>query len=85
MLRNPWLVHNTCHSGGIYITINCNTRKIRVTKEYTPKGYGVVWFDEGDIANILSFIRIWDKYSIRYDTKRNYFSIVKPDKEVLFI
>ena len=53
-------------------------------KEATLKGYRMVCFDKGAVGNILSFIRIREKYPISYDTKSNYFYIMKPDKEVLF-
>ena len=53
-------------------------------KEANLKGYGTVWFDKGAVNNILSFISIREKYPISYDTKGNYFSIMKLDKEVLF-
>ena len=58
----PCLVQNILHSGGRYITIHCNARKNRVTKEFTLKGYGTFCFDKGAIANILSFrrIRLWN-------------------------
>ena len=52
--------------------------------ESTLIGYGEVWFDEGTIAKILSFSRIREKYIVPYDTKGNYFYIIKPGNEILF-
>ena len=64
--------------------IHLNSIKCCITKETTLKGYGCVWFYEGNISNILSFVRIRQKHPARCDTKGNYFSIIKPDKAVLF-
>ena len=64
-------MHNIRHSGGRYIMIHCNSINFRVMKEATLNGYGVVWFDEGAIANILSFRRIREKYPVCYETKGN--------------
>ena len=77
------MVQNIRHSRGTYIKIHCNTKNRHVTKEYTLRGFGTVWFDEGAIANILPFSSIREKHPIRYDTEGNYFYITKPDKEVL--
>ena len=41
-------------------------------------------FDEVDIAKILYFNRIKEKYPFNYETEGNSFSILKPDKDVLF-
>ena len=68
---------------GWYITVHCNARKRRITKEATLKYYGKVWFDEVSISNIFYFRRIREKYPINYYTEGNYFSIMKPYKEVL--
>ena len=78
------LVKNICHSGGGYITIQCNAGKHRVTHESTLKFYGTVWFDKGAISNILYFSSIRYNYSVRYAAEVKYLSIVKPDKELLF-
>ena len=85
VFSNPRLVKNIHNEGGCYITIHCDAGKRHVTKEATLKVYGTVWFDEGAIENTLSFIRIREKYPICYDTNGKYFSILKPDKEVLLI
>ena len=85
VFSNHQLVQNIRHNGGSYIIIYCNDGNRRVTKESTLIGYVSVWFYEGAIANILSFIRIRNKYTVRYDTKGRYFSIIKPYKEVLVI
>ena len=52
---------NIHHAGGRYITIHCNAIKRRITKEATIKGYRTIWFDEGSITDILSFVRIREK------------------------
>ena len=83
VLIKPRMVQNIHHPGGRYIKTHCNVGKCRVTKESTLKGYGTVWFDEGAITNILYLSSIREKYPIYYDTEGNYFSVVKPDKEVL--
>ena len=49
-------------------------------KEATLKGWVVVFFDEGDISEILSFGRVREKYLFLYDTEGNYLSIMKLDK-----
>ena len=69
MLRKPCLVQDIRHTGGRYTTIHYNSEKHRVMKEATLKGYGTLWFDEGAIANIISFSRIRENYHIFYDTE----------------
>ena len=81
---NPRLVQNIRHTVGHYITIHCNSVNRRVMEEATLKGYGTAWFDEVAISNILSYSRIRYKYPVHYETEVNYFSIIKPYKEVLF-
>ena len=53
-------------------------------KEESHKGYSMVWYKEESINNILYFIKIKEKYPIRYDTKGNYFVVAKTDREILF-
>ena len=60
MFSNLWMVQNIFHTRGRYTTIHCNYQKRCITKEATLKGYGLVWFDEGTIANIIYFSGIWD-------------------------
>ena len=71
VFSNPQLLHNILHARRRYITINCNARKHWFSKESTLKGYGIMWFDKGAIANILSFRRIREKYPVSYDTEGN--------------
>ena len=78
------MVQNINHAKGRYIAIHFNSGKHWVTKEANIKGYGPVWFDKGSISNILSFIRIREKYPACYGTEGGYCSLMKPDKEVLF-
>ena len=54
VFSNPRMVQSICHIRGRYITTHCNAVKHRVMKEATLKVYRTVWFDEGDIANIIS-------------------------------
>ena len=80
----PCPVQNIRHPRGSYITIHLKYGKFHVTKESTSKGYGVVYFGEGNISNIFSFSNIRENYLVHYDTVGGYFSIMKPDKVVFF-
>ena len=71
VFSNPHLVQNIRHIRGGYITIHCNSGKLRVTKEATLKGYGMVRFDKSAITNIIYFSNIRDKYPVYYDTEGN--------------
>ena len=65
------MVKNIRYVRGRYITIHCNSGKLRVTKESTLKGYGTVWFDKSSITNIIYFRNIRDKYPVYYETEGN--------------
>ena len=54
-------------------------------KEETLKGCSMVWYKEVEITNILSFVKIREKYPIRYDPEGDYFVVVKTDREILFM
>ena len=77
VFRNPRLVQNIRHARGRYITTCCNSGNCCTTKKSTLKGYGMVWFDEGAIINILSFSTNMENYPVLYDTKGNYFYIMR--------
>ena len=54
------------------------------TKETTLPGFGMLWFDEVGISNILSFIKVKEKHGVRYYHDEEIFAILKPIHEVLF-
>jgi hypothetical protein len=73
------------HESGRSININCNAGTRRITQVGTLKNYGEVWFNENAIADILSLLRVKERYPVKYNsTAGNQFVIIQPDKEVIF-
>ena len=66
------------------MTIHCNagTRKVHHVGD---KNYGILWFDKGGIANILSLNKANNKLPVRHiSATSNTYVITKPDREVYF-
>ena len=50
---------------------NAGTRKVKMVAEL--KNYGTVWFDPGDIANILLLARVERRFILSVDSKEGFF------------
>ena len=70
VICNPRIVKNIwkCPGGGS-VTIHCNagTRKVKMVADL--KNYGIVWFDQGAIANILSLTRVARQFRVSFESK----------------
>ena len=53
------------------MNIQCNTGFKKVTHVGHLAGYGEVWFDPDEVANILSLGRVSQKYKVTYDSEGN--------------
>ena len=73
IFSNLNLIKNTRHDDGRYINIHCNARVWRMIKDANLKGYGTVWFDKGDIANIFYFHKVKQRFPIHYDFDEDVF------------
>ena len=54
------------------------------TKETTLSGFGMLWFDEVGISNIIYFSKIKEKHNVRYYHNEDIFAVLKPMHEVIF-
>ena len=52
-------------------------------QEETLKGYGKVWYDEEEIANIFPFRNMREKYPVRYNNEENFCLVMNPDREII--
>ena len=83
MLYNRKLLKDVRYAGVRYITIHCNARSSQCTREATLPGFGVVWFNEGGIANILSFSKFNKYYDLQYYHDDDVFAVLKPTHRVI--
>ena len=70
VICNPRIVKNIwkCPGGGS-VTIHCNTGTRKVKMVADLKNYGIVWFDQGAIANILSLTRVARQFRVSFESK----------------
>jgi len=67
IFSNPCLLTNIRDAKNV-LTLHCNAGKAIVTQKGDLKGYRIVWYYPGGIANILSLHKIQDKYRVMYDS-----------------
>jgi hypothetical protein len=81
---NPNLLTNIRRAGKS-IKVHCNAGTSIITQKGTLKNYGEVWYNAKGIANILSLVKVKQKYPVRYDSDNgNPFVVVQPKKQVVF-
>jgi len=62
------------------LSLHCNVGIAMVNKIGDLPGYGIVWFNEDGIANILSLNNVKKKYQVTYDsTAYDCFEVHKAD------
>jgi hypothetical protein len=81
---NRKLVSNIRLSSGS-LKVHCNAGTKIVRHVATLRNYGMVWFNEDGIANILSMSLMSKRFPVRYDSASgDQFIVSKPDKDVIF-
>ena len=63
---NQKIILDILHDYGHHIFLHFSAILQICTKETTLPGFGMVWFDEGEICNILYFSNVKDKHNVRY-------------------
>ena len=72
------------HAYGRHIFIHFSDRLWNCTKETTLIGFGMLWFDEVGISNIIYFSKIKEKHNVWYYHNEDIFAVLKPMHEVIF-
>ena len=81
-IMNPDFVTNV-QPASRPITMSTNAGSKRMTVEGTVPGFGPVYFDDTQMANIFSFSSLADKYRITYDSTKEDAFCVHMDHRVL--
>jgi len=70
------------------MTIHGNGGSLTTYQKAHVKSYGDVWFNDCVITNVLSLKKVWEKFNVMYDGKKDcsVFTVHKPDgKQVHFV
>ena len=81
---NRKIVQDICHADGRHIFIHFIDGSWNRTKETTLPGFGMLWFGEVGISNILYFSKINDKHDVWYYHNEDILAVLKHMHEVIF-
>eukprot|EP00536_Pseudo-nitzschia_multiseries_P002667 jgi/Psemu1/5973/gm1.5973_g len=87
-VSNPALLKDIqLHPEGRKVQIHCNAGVVIVDMVEELPGFGIVWFQEGGMANILSLSSVSDQYCITLDTAitQSFFVHKETDGTILAI
>ena len=65
------------------LAMSTNAGVKEITLRANMKGYGNVWYDTNQIANIFSFGRPADKYKVKYNSEKEDAFVVDTGKQVM--
>ena len=79
---NQNIIQDLRHAYGHHIFLHFSAVLQICTKESNLPGFGMVWFDEGGISNILYFSNFKDKHNVRYYCDEDIYEFLKPTHKV---